>query len=75
MINPMGMMNKALTIGAASAAVYGIRKGMQNGTLQQLPEKISNAFNNSQSQVQPTNAVQTIAEQEAKNNNAHFEAW
>lgn len=71
----MGIMNKALTIGAASAAVYGIRKGIQNGTFQQLPEKISNAFNNSQEDVQPTNAIQAIAEQEAKNNNAHFQAW
>ncbi|WP_117170935.1 hypothetical protein [Paraliobacillus sediminis] len=73
----MGLLNKALTIGAASAAVYGIRKGMQNGTLQQLPEKISSAVTNmqSQTQVQPTNAIQSIAEQEAKNNNAHFQAW
>lgn len=71
----MGIMNKALTIGAASAAVYGIRKGMQNGTFEQLPEKIGNIFSNSQEDVQPTNAIQSIAEQEAKNNNAHFQAW
>ncbi|MDL4839786.1 hypothetical protein [Aquibacillus rhizosphaerae] len=88
----MGLVNKVLTVGAASAAIYGIRKGMQNGTFQRLPETINNALDNpqiqqfmqpiqnmvnnqNQSGVEPTNAVQTIAEQEAKNNNAHFEQW
>ncbi len=46
MNNQRGMMTTLLTIGAAGAAVYGITRGIQNGTFQRLPQTLSNAFNN-----------------------------
>lgn len=39
-------MTSLLTIGAASAAIYGISKGVQNGTFQKLPQNVSNLMNN-----------------------------
>ncbi|WP_226038514.1 hypothetical protein [Aquibacillus saliphilus] len=84
----MKRMTSALTLGAAGAAIYGIRKGVQNGTFERLPKTINNALNSSQvKQVTHTlqkmrnrkkpneQPVQTVAQQEAKNNNAHFEQW
>ena len=35
-------------IGAAGAAIYGITKGVQNGTFKQLPQTVSNAMKNPQ---------------------------
>ncbi|MRH44528.1 hypothetical protein GH741_17935 [Aquibacillus halophilus] len=86
-MNRRGIMNSVLTIGAAGAAAYGITRGVQNGTFQRLPQTISNALDNSQSEQpfqdvganqvggQGANPIRTIAEQEAENNNAHFEQW
>ncbi|MFC2949812.1 hypothetical protein [Virgibacillus sediminis] len=50
MNNRPGMMTSLLTIGAAGAAIYGITRGVQNGTFQRLPQTVSNAMNNPQVQ-------------------------
>ncbi|WP_087974140.1 hypothetical protein [Oceanobacillus rekensis] len=59
MNNRRGMMSSLLTIGAASAAIYGITKGVQNGTFQRLPETISNTLNSPQVQ-QLTQPLQNL---------------
>lgn len=46
MNNRRGMMTSLLTIGAAGAAIYGITRGVQNGTFKRLPQTASNALNN-----------------------------
>lgn len=48
MNNQKGMITSLITIGAAGAAIYGITKGVQNGTFKQLPQTISNAMKNPQ---------------------------
>ncbi|MEC5423938.1 hypothetical protein QGM71_10595 [Virgibacillus sp. C22-A2] len=48
-MNNRGMMT-LLTIGAAGAAIYGVTRGVQNGTFQKLPQTISNALNNQNAQ-------------------------
>lgn len=53
-----GMMTSLLAIGAASAAVYGIKKGVENGTFQRIPKNVSNAMSN----VMNNETVQQIAE-------------
>ena len=50
MNNSRGMLTSLLTIGAAGAAIYGITRGVQNGTFQRLPQTVSNALNNPQVQ-------------------------
>ncbi|GEN31410.1 hypothetical protein HNQ35_001919 [Cerasibacillus quisquiliarum] len=45
MNNRRGMMTTLLTIGAAGAAVYGITKGIQNGTFQQMGKQVQNMMN------------------------------
>ena len=45
-MNNRGMMTTLLTVGAAGAAIYGIKKGMESGTLQKLPQTFSKAANN-----------------------------
>ncbi len=50
MNNRQGMMTSILAIGAAGAAIYGITRGVQNGTFKNLPQTISNALNNSGAQ-------------------------
>jgi hypothetical protein len=45
-VNNRGMITLLLTIGAAEAVIYGITRGIQNGTFQQLPQTISNTLNN-----------------------------
>ncbi|WP_430789762.1 hypothetical protein VBD025_04700 [Virgibacillus flavescens] len=50
MNNRKGMMTSMLTIGATGAAIYGITKGVQNGTFKRMPQAVSNAMNNSQTQ-------------------------
>ncbi|RKQ29668.1 hypothetical protein [Oceanobacillus halophilus] len=57
-MNNRGMMTSLLTIGAAGAAIYGITKGVQNGTFQKLPQQVSNAVQNSMN----NQTVQQIAE-------------
>ncbi|WP_077596276.1 hypothetical protein [Oceanobacillus kimchii] len=54
-----GMMSSLLAIGAVGAAIYGIRKGMQNGTFKNLPQTISNALNNPMAQ-QMTQPLQSM---------------
>ncbi|WP_157087626.1 hypothetical protein [Oceanobacillus damuensis] len=46
MNNRQGVMTAVLTTAAAGAAVYGITRGVQNGTFQRLPQQLSNAMNN-----------------------------
>ncbi|MBP1969174.1 hypothetical protein J2Z83_001277 [Virgibacillus natechei] len=53
MNNRRGMMTSLLAVGAAGAAIYGITRGVRNGTFQRLPQTLSNAMNNQ--------AVQQIA--------------
>jgi hypothetical protein len=48
MNNRPGMMTSLLALGATGAAIYGITRGVKNGTFQQLPETISNVLNNQQ---------------------------
>lgn len=45
-MNNRGMITSLLTIGAAGAVIYGITRGIQNGTFQNLPQTISNTLNN-----------------------------
>ncbi|MCG3420050.1 hypothetical protein [Oceanobacillus jordanicus] len=44
--NGRGIMTSLITMSAAGAAIYGITRGVQNGTFQRLPQSISNAMNN-----------------------------
>ncbi len=61
MNNRRGMMTTLLTIGAAGAAVYGITRGIQNGTFQRLPQTVSNALNNQAvQQMQMTQPLQNM---------------
>jgi hypothetical protein len=50
MNNRRGMMTSLLALGATGAAIYGITRGVRNGTFQQLPQRVSNVFNNQQVQ-------------------------
>ncbi|MFD2046496.1 hypothetical protein ACFSTA_19330 [Ornithinibacillus salinisoli] len=45
-MNNRGMMTSIITVGAAGAAIYGITRGIQNGTFQRIPQTVSNAMNN-----------------------------
>ncbi|MYL56646.1 hypothetical protein GLW20_03910 [Virgibacillus halodenitrificans] len=45
MDNRRGMIT-SLLVGAAGVAIYGISRGVQNGTFQRLPQQISTAVNN-----------------------------
>ncbi|SET67439.1 hypothetical protein SAMN05216389_12013 [Oceanobacillus limi] len=58
-MNNRGMMTSLLTVGAAGAAIYGIRKGIQNGTFQRLPQQLTNAMN-SQTVQQMTQPIQNM---------------
>ncbi|MFD1849315.1 hypothetical protein [Oceanobacillus bengalensis] len=57
-MNNRGMMTSLLTIGAAGAAIYGITKGVQNGTFQKLPQQMTSAMQN----VMNNQTVQQFAE-------------
>ncbi|TXL65775.1 hypothetical protein FHP05_06545 [Cerasibacillus terrae] len=46
MANNRGMMTTLMAVGAAGAAIYGIRRGMQNGTFQQMGKSLQNMTNN-----------------------------
>ncbi len=46
MNNRQGVMTAVITTAAAGAAIYGITRGVQNGTFQRLPQQLSNAMNN-----------------------------
>lgn len=60
MNNQRGMLTSLLSIGVAGAAIYGITKGVQNGTFQRLPQTFSNILNNPQVQ-QFTKPLQNMA--------------
>lgn len=51
-------MTSLITIGAAGAAIYGITKGVQNGTFQKIPQTLSNAFQNTMN----NDTVQQVAQ-------------
>lgn len=53
MNNRRSMLNSLLTIGAASAVVYGINRGVRNGTFQRLPQTLSKAVKNLQNMTKP----------------------
>ncbi|QGH36103.1 hypothetical protein GI584_19525 [Gracilibacillus salitolerans] len=59
----MGVMNRLLAAGAAGAAIYGITRGVQNGTFQRLPETINNALNNNGQLQQFTQPIQNMVNQ------------
>ncbi|MEI3607099.1 hypothetical protein SPD48_15500 [Pseudogracilibacillus sp. SE30717A] len=59
MNNQRGMLTSLITIGAAGAAIYGITRGVQNGTFKRLPQTVSNALNNPQVQ-QLTKSLQNM---------------
>ncbi len=59
----MGVMNRLLAAGAAGAAIYGITRGVQNGTFQRLPETIINALNNNGQLQQFTQPIQNMVNQ------------
>ena len=60
MNNRQGVMTALVTSAALGAAAYGIRRGVQNGTFQRLPQTVSNAFNNPTVK-QITKPLQTMA--------------
>ncbi|GGJ66374.1 hypothetical protein [Virgibacillus salexigens] len=58
-MNNRGMMTSLLAIGATGAAIYGITKGVQNGTFKNMSQNLSNAMNNSTAQ-QITQPIQNM---------------
>lgn len=66
MTNRNNMMTSLLTVGAAGAIIYGVSKGIQNGTFQRWQQNISNSMNSTQGQqnMQPT---QNTANQQQEN--------
>ncbi|OCA89074.1 hypothetical protein [Pseudobacillus wudalianchiensis] len=46
MNNQGGIMTSLLAVGAAGAAIYGISRGIKNGTFQQLSQTVSNSLDN-----------------------------
>lgn len=60
MNNRRGMMTSLIAVGATGAAIYGITRGVQNGTFQRLPQTVTNALNNQQAQ-QFTKPLQDMA--------------
>ncbi|WP_257348834.1 hypothetical protein [Pseudalkalibacillus decolorationis] len=59
-----GMMTSLLALGTTGAAIYGITRGVRNGTFQQLPQTISNVINNAQNQ-QMTNPLEEMTNNQA----------
>ncbi|PAV29357.1 hypothetical protein CIL05_10815 [Virgibacillus profundi] len=59
MNNRQGMMTTLITTAVAGAAIYGITRGVQNGTFQRLTGQFSNLMNNPTVQ-QMTNPQQNI---------------
>lgn len=57
MNNNRGIMTSLFTVGAIGAVIYGVSRGIQNGTFQRWQQTLSNAMNNSQVQqlMQPLN--------------------
>lgn len=58
-----GMMTSLLAIGAAGVAIYGIKKGVENGTFQRIPQNVSNTMSsmmNNQTVQQATEAIQNM---------------
>ncbi|MGP4038715.1 hypothetical protein ACTWP4_02220 [Gracilibacillus sp. D59] len=61
-------MNRLLAAGAAGAAIYGITKGVQNGTFQRLPETVNNALNNNGRMQQFMQPIQNMVNQNQNQN-------
>ncbi|MGX4669760.1 hypothetical protein JNUCC74_11185 [Cerasibacillus sp. JNUCC 74] len=57
MNNNRGIMTSLFNVGAIGAVIYGVSRGIQNGTFQRWQQTLSNAMNNSQVQqlMQPLN--------------------
>jgi hypothetical protein len=57
MNNNRGIMTSLFTVGAIGAVIYGVSRGIQNGTFQRWQQTLSNAMNNPQVQqlMQPLN--------------------
>lgn len=57
MNNNRGIMTSLVTVGAIGAVIYGVSRGIQNGTFQRWQQTFSNAMNNPQVQqlMQPLN--------------------
>ncbi|RDW18331.1 hypothetical protein CWR48_12175 [Oceanobacillus arenosus] len=68
MNNRQGVMTALITTAAAGAAIYGITRGVQNGTFQRLPGQLSNAMNNPAVQ-QLTNTLGSSNTQQQNENN------
>ena len=70
MNNQNGVMTSLLAVGAvgaAGAAIYGISRGIRNGTFQQLSQTVSNTLN-SQPVEQLTNSVLGMANNQSSQN-------
>ena len=67
MNNQNGVMTSLLAVGAAGAAIYGISRGIRNGTFQQLSQTVSNALN-SQPVEQLTNSVLGMTNNQSSQN-------
>ncbi|MFU0791925.1 hypothetical protein [Virgibacillus proomii] len=57
MNNNRSIMTSLVTVGAIGAVIYGVSRGIQNGTFQRWQQTLSNAMNNPQVQqlMQPLN--------------------
>jgi len=67
MNNQNGVMTSLLAVGAAGVAIYGISRGIRNGTFQQLSQTVSNALN-SQPVEQLTNSVLGMTNNQSSQN-------
>ncbi|RJS59127.1 hypothetical protein [Bacillus sp. PK3_68] len=73
MNNQRGVLTSILAVGATGAAIYGISRGVQNGTFRQMTKVVSNALNSQpiQQMAQPmmgdmtnnSNSQQTLSNQ------------
>lgn len=52
MNNRNNMMTSLLAIGATGAIIYGVTRGIQNGTFKRLQQPVSNVLENAQQTLQ-----------------------
>ncbi|KKB38019.1 hypothetical protein [Bacillus thermotolerans] len=57
MNNQRTVMTSLLAAGAAGAAIYGISRGMRNGTIQQMTQNVTSALTTNQPMQQIANTV------------------